>query len=194
MQPIPWSVASTAVCKWVCGYFPRNCSDHLDPIRIPIAAEVESLEIRMIVFVVHRLRKHLSRFSQVFVFDRSKNRFDDRDITSLSRIKAKDLDRSIPGLRTSEPLDSKRSQNGGGEPIPNLFCPTIRVPLRPPNHVTVRAANNQIPRGNCGLRIPAKPTSDNLTPQETTKPVAPDMGPGGAPVLMLVYASFRPNW
>ena len=32
----------------------------------------------------------------------------------------------------------------------------------------------------CGLRISDSPTSDNLTPQETTKQGAADMGPDGA--------------
>ena len=32
----------------------------------------------------------------------------------------------------------------------------------------------------CGLRISHSPTSDNLTPQETTKHDALDMGPDGA--------------
>ena len=32
----------------------------------------------------------------------------------------------------------------------------------------------------CGLRISDNPTSDNLTPQETTNQDAPDMGPDGA--------------
>ena len=32
----------------------------------------------------------------------------------------------------------------------------------------------------CGLRIYKTPTSHNLTPQETTKPDVPDMGPDGA--------------
>lgn len=32
----------------------------------------------------------------------------------------------------------------------------------------------------CGLRISATPTSDNLTPQETTKDSAPEVGAGGA--------------
>jgi hypothetical protein len=32
----------------------------------------------------------------------------------------------------------------------------------------------------CGLRILENPTSDNLTPQETTKPDAFDMGLDGA--------------
>jgi hypothetical protein len=32
----------------------------------------------------------------------------------------------------------------------------------------------------CGLRISASPTSDNLTPQETTNQPTPDMGLDGA--------------
>ena len=32
----------------------------------------------------------------------------------------------------------------------------------------------------CGLQISDSPTSDNLTPQETTTQAAPDMGPDGA--------------
>jgi len=32
----------------------------------------------------------------------------------------------------------------------------------------------------CSLRISDNPTSDNLTPQETTNQNAPDMGPDGA--------------
>jgi hypothetical protein len=32
----------------------------------------------------------------------------------------------------------------------------------------------------CGLRISAEPTSDNLTPQETTQPDAHDIGLDGA--------------
>ena len=32
----------------------------------------------------------------------------------------------------------------------------------------------------CGLRISDSPTSDNLTPQETTNQDAPDMGADGA--------------
>ena len=38
----------------------------------------------------------------------------------------------------------------------------------------------RIERATCGLRISDNPTSDNLTPQETTKQDAPDMGPDGA--------------
>jgi hypothetical protein len=38
----------------------------------------------------------------------------------------------------------------------------------------------RIERTPCGLRISASPTSDNLTPQETTNQDAPDMGPDGA--------------
>ena len=34
----------------------------------------------------------------------------------------------------------------------------------------------RIERTTCGLRISDSPTSDNLTPQETTKQDAPDMG------------------
>src|SRR5688500_6068268 len=36
------------------------------------------------------------------------------------------------------------------------------------------------PRATCGLRISRTPTSDNLSPQESTKEEAPDMGPGRA--------------
>jgi len=32
----------------------------------------------------------------------------------------------------------------------------------------------------CGLRISDTPTSNNLTPEETTRQAAPDMGPDGA--------------
>ena len=32
----------------------------------------------------------------------------------------------------------------------------------------------------CGLQTPPSTTSDNLSPQETTKQDAPDMGPDGA--------------
>jgi len=35
-------------------------------------------------------------------------------------------------------------------------------------------------RTTCGLRISDGPTSDNLTPQETTNQNPPDMGPDGA--------------
>jgi hypothetical protein len=38
----------------------------------------------------------------------------------------------------------------------------------------------RIERTTCGLRISDSPTSDNLTPQETTNQDAPDMGPDGA--------------
>ena len=38
----------------------------------------------------------------------------------------------------------------------------------------------RIERTTCGLRISDSPTSDNLTPQETTKQGTLDMGPDGA--------------
>ena len=38
----------------------------------------------------------------------------------------------------------------------------------------------RIERATRGLGISESPTSDNLTPQETTKQDAPDMGPDGA--------------
>jgi len=38
----------------------------------------------------------------------------------------------------------------------------------------------RIERTTCGLRISDSPTSDNLTPQETTNQDAPDMGTDGA--------------
>ncbi len=38
----------------------------------------------------------------------------------------------------------------------------------------------RIERTTCGLRISDSPTSDNLTPQETTNQDAPDMGADGA--------------
>ena len=38
----------------------------------------------------------------------------------------------------------------------------------------------QIERATCGLRILDSPTSDNLTPQETTKEEAPEVGTDGA--------------
>jgi len=38
----------------------------------------------------------------------------------------------------------------------------------------------RIERTTCGLRISDSPTSDNLTPQETTTQDALDMGPDGA--------------
>ena len=37
----------------------------------------------------------------------------------------------------------------------------------------------RIERTTCGLRISDSPTSDNLTPQQTTKQDAPDMGTDG---------------
>ena len=37
----------------------------------------------------------------------------------------------------------------------------------------------RIERATCGLRNLDNPTSDNLTPQETTKQGAPNMGPDG---------------
>src|SRR6476646_6010405 len=74
-----------------------------------MAAEVESLEIRKIVFAVHRLRKHLPLLTKYLFLTGPRIGFDDREMTSLSRIKAKDFDRSIPGFSTSKPLGSKRS-------------------------------------------------------------------------------------
>jgi hypothetical protein len=38
----------------------------------------------------------------------------------------------------------------------------------------------RIERATCGLRISRNPTSDNLTPQETTKQHAPEVGTDGA--------------
>ena len=38
----------------------------------------------------------------------------------------------------------------------------------------------RIERTTCGLRISDSPTSDNLTPQETTKQGTADLGPDGA--------------
>ena len=46
---------------------------------------------------------------------------------------------------------------------------------RPHEPITYR-----IERMTCGLRISDSPTSDNLTPQETTNQDAPDMGEDGA--------------
>jgi hypothetical protein len=42
----------------------------------------------------------------------------------------------------------------------------------------------------CGLRIPDNPTSDNLTPQETTNQDAPDLGsPYGGLLMSLMGAA-----
>jgi hypothetical protein len=38
----------------------------------------------------------------------------------------------------------------------------------------------RIERETCGLRIPPYPTSDNLTPQETTKKDPPEVGADGS--------------
>ena len=38
----------------------------------------------------------------------------------------------------------------------------------------------RIERATCGLRISSNPTSDNLTPQETTKEDAPEVGTDGS--------------
>jgi hypothetical protein len=43
-----------------------------------------------------------------------------------------------------------------------------------------RGADDLVERATCGLRISPTPTSDNLNPQETTNPDAPDMGLDGA--------------
>jgi hypothetical protein len=40
----------------------------------------------------------------------------------------------------------------------------------------------------CGLRISKNPTSDNPNPQKTTSQDAPDMGPDGAELSVLVAA------
>jgi hypothetical protein len=78
-------------------------------------------------------------------------------------------------------------------PLPNRReHPTQRVVPHILQALAMEPAN-RIERTTCGLRISDSPTSDNLTPQETTNQDAPDMGddggelscPGGSVVAIL---------
>ena len=67
-------------------------------------------------------------------------------------------------------LDIGEQSTSGGDPFAGVhYIQTLK--LEP----TIR-----IERTTCGLRISDNPTSDNLTPQETTNQNAPDMGADGA--------------
>jgi hypothetical protein len=94
------------------------------------------------------------------------------------------------------------AKDGGALNVLEGFIPSPRAIIGAPGRVKhgMELATGIEP-ATCGLRISQGPTSDNLSPQETTKEDAPDMGLDGAKlscpgsgVLAKAVTKKRPDW